>query len=437
MAVMSIVQFVAAIAAMASPAISDTANVAEGTIHPQDTADLTQELAEDVDAITSSPGATFVQELASNDPFLRAAIVLENGKVVAKYTREDPQVDPSEPHQVWSTTKSWTSLLIGLLVDEGKLSVDETLGDVFKNDEAWADIEDDSVDFRKSVTIEEMLTMTSGLITPAEHSVDAMEELSSEEMAVGFEEMLVDGGGSSLSQSLAYPDIGEKGKFSYLGLSNILSYVIKERAGMTPGELLKTKVLPALGMEEGEYNWLQNSDSVEFAFHGLELTATQMAKFGQLYLQGGKIKPSSDAQSVSRTITDGDNQLISKEWVDVSFKPYTQDEEFFKLFYGYLFWLAGQSMWCTIGMFGQDICIDKDTSRVIVQQRDPDPESWMEGNLIVASSIASNPSLSFAAEGEKQQVDTPAPSGEEKSSAPGDAAVLAVVFTALSTLIIL
>eukprot|EP01083_Nonionella_stella_P161584 529480_1 len=83
----SIAQLVAVMAAMATPTVADTANVAEGTIHAQDTADLTQDLVEDIDAISSSPGAKFVEELASSDPFLRSAIVLENGKVVAKYYR--------------------------------------------------------------------------------------------------------------------------------------------------------------------------------------------------------------------------------------------------------------------------------------------------------------------------------------------------------------
>ena len=45
------------------------------------------------------------------------------------------------------------------------------LGDIFTDDSAWADVDDNSTDFRKNVSIKDMLTMTSGLVTPPEEDM--------------------------------------------------------------------------------------------------------------------------------------------------------------------------------------------------------------------------------------------------------------------------
>ena len=178
--------------------------------------DLSQPFIEDEAAMTTSPGAAKIIEVASSDPLIRAAVVLEDGKVVAKYYRDD--VDENSPNQVWSTTKSWTSFIIGMLVDDGVLSINDTLGDIFTDESAWADVDDNSTDFRKNVSIQDMLTMTSGLVTPPEEDLLAMMELSPEEQAEAMASFdtsgpEIDAGGASLSDSLAHPAIGTKGEF--------------------------------------------------------------------------------------------------------------------------------------------------------------------------------------------------------------------------------
>lgn len=44
--------------------------------------------------------------------------------------------------QVHLVTKSLTSLLIGLLVDNGDLSVNDALGQIFTNEATWEGVED-------------------------------------------------------------------------------------------------------------------------------------------------------------------------------------------------------------------------------------------------------------------------------------------------------
>ena len=76
-------------------------------------------------------------------------MVLEDGKVVAKYVRED--VDENVPYAVNSVTKSWTSLIVGMLIDEGKISLDSTLGSIFTDKQTWEDIPDTEI--RKAITV--------------------------------------------------------------------------------------------------------------------------------------------------------------------------------------------------------------------------------------------------------------------------------------------
>jgi CubicO group peptidase (beta-lactamase class C family) len=350
--------------------------------------DVVIDLSKDLEiASLNNPGAQAINATAALSPEIRTCVVLEKGKIVASYARDD--VDPDEPFQEWSITKSWMSLLFGILTDENVISLNETLGEIFPNDTAWIGVNDTAeLAFKKNITIYDLLTMTSGLVNPAYEQMDAYVQ----SFFPGG-----DGGGGSLSDSLAYLDIVEKGIFSYVDASNILSYVIKEKTGMSPREYSVAKVLPSLGMTDSEIGWWKNADGMEFGYHGLELTATQMAKLGQLYLQGGLSAP--------------DMPLISKEWATDSTTVHVQEgsllnpltgEVEFNGSYGYFFWIFnGTSIgvpnmgefYCAIGIGGQDICVRPDLGRVSVQQRDYED---LVGNFIT-STVGLDETVSFDA----------------------------------------
>ncbi len=76
-----------------------------------------------------NPGAAAITATANAFPEIRTALVLEHGKIVAEYARDD--VDPSDLFQVWSTTKSWMSMLFGFAVKDGLVDLEETLGEIF------------------------------------------------------------------------------------------------------------------------------------------------------------------------------------------------------------------------------------------------------------------------------------------------------------------
>ena len=160
---------------------------------------------------------------------------------------------------------------------------------------------------------------------------------------------------------------------------------------MNPRQYLAENVMDKLGNGEDEYNWQQNLDGVEHGYIGLELTPFQMAKFGQLYLQGGRTNPSNN------------KRLISQEWIDASFTQHATEDTFFGMPYGYLFWghPIKSTAWCALRMGAQNICIDRDLGRVVIQQRDlnfGEMSGDMQGlEYLMITTIALNESLSFRA----------------------------------------
>ena len=57
--------------------------------------------------------------------------------------------------------KSWATMIIGSMVDQGQLTTSETLNDIFDQDSDWEGVV--GATEKKTITVEELLTMTSGL----------------------------------------------------------------------------------------------------------------------------------------------------------------------------------------------------------------------------------------------------------------------------------
>ena len=178
--------------------------------------------------------------------------------------------------------------------------------------------------------------------------------------------------------------------------SQIPSYIIKERTGMTPRQYQDKRVMKKLGIAEDKYDWLQNHDGVESSFHGLFLTPMQMAKFGQLYLQGGRASPSDD------------KRVISQEFIDASFTrqvtindndPFAAASGLGGTAYGYLWGGRYESpsrpVYCAEGQLGQIVCVDRDLGRVVVQQRDDGPNGTPPKDWTTVLDFFFENSLSF------------------------------------------
>jgi len=251
-------------------------------------------------SFNDSPGMDMVNELAESWPNTRIVTVIQDGKIVGEYVRDD-DVDPTELRPINSVTKAVSGMLFGILVDQYDTSINTTLGEFFPNETDWNLVDNEAtVDYMKSLSAYEILTMTTGL---GDNPCWMIGNCTS---AIG---------GRDLQSTLAWPIInkkGERSKYNYMAAWNILSYIIREVTGLTPRELLAEEILPAIGIDDADYEWPLESNGfsldVQQGAGGMELTTKQMAKIGQLVIQKGLAAPEG-------------TQILSSEWIEASLSP--------------------------------------------------------------------------------------------------------------------
>lgn len=216
-------------------------------------------------------------------------IVIKNGRIIVeKYFGNPIQVET-----VQSVTKSISSLLIGILLGEGKIpSLDEPLSTWYPT---WKTSPDKS-----KVTLRMILTHTSGVV---------------DDDSLGDQANIVD-------YLLAKPLASAPGtQFVYSsGAISLLSPIILQASGLTADELLKEKIFAPLGIEN--YHW--NSDLAgNFKMGGgLFMQPIDMAKIGTLMLHKGVWANQS---------------LVSSAWTQLS----VQSSQSLTPSYGLLWWLYG------------------------------------------------------------------------------------------------
>ncbi len=369
------------------------------------------------DAVTNySPGYYFLNGIFQamrttkyGNPKMEAVIVLEKGEIVYEKYRDHPDKAVNKTSEIFSATKNIMSMIIGRIIDDGLLSMGDTLGDIFDVTTVWDQLEDKA--YLQPITIKSLLQMTSGLVPKRQSGLDPASFMNMYLYNYTSFQTLFDrpSGGKNLTDDLSIVTRGQHGagQFSYLGSSNILSYVVKEKTGLSPREYFHKHFLVPLGISNDEIDWKTNADGIETSFSGLQLTARQMAKIGQFLLQGGKTGPSSSSSSSSSEgESGGGEQILSKEWIEnatmldlVHVPPEKKIDSFpSESKYGYLFWsLPDEGYYCAFGAFGHYICVHPSLERVYVQQVEDDyislpPMSDFSGTFI---SQALHPSMSF------------------------------------------
>lgn len=214
-------------------------------------------------------------------------VVIQNGEIVSEsYTTGS---DSNGKYDAWSATKSWATFFVGVLVDQGSVSITETLADIFDTDADWNGVT--GADDKKTIRVEELLTMSSGLV-PAACQPGANE------------------GQDTLQAVLNHVDYDscQRGSFNYIGQTHILSRIIERRSGQSPRQFAQSAgIFTKLGMSDGDFDWT-TFGGIEGSAYGLKTNPRILAKLGQLYLQGG-------------LAATGD-QLVSSSWVTASVQSY-------------------------------------------------------------------------------------------------------------------
>jgi len=161
--------------------------------------------------------------------------------------------------------------------------------------------------------------------------------------------------------------------------TQVLGEMLTYATGRSITDYMQEKIWEPLGMESPAY-WIADGEGMEMAFGGLNATARDYAKLGELYLNGGRW---------------GGKQIVPEAWVVASVTadaPHLEVEASdFGMGYGYQWWLhdGDQGEYSAIGVYNQFIYVNPAEELVVVKLSannsygmTPDESSYRENETI-------------------------------------------------------
>lgn len=271
--------------------------------------------------IPSSAILRFVEAADREIRHLHSVMVLRRGAVVAE-GYWDPY-RPTDPHMLFSLSKSFTSTAIGMLVAEGRLSVEDPVLGFFPDEAPGAPSE-----MLRRMRVKHLLTMTTG------HHVDPSPTVRQ-------------GAPTWRRSFLALPVEHEPGThFVYNSVATyMLSAIAQRLTGQRLVEYLGPRLFEPLGIEQP--TWEASPEGIDTGGWGLSARTADIARFGQLYLQGGAWQG---------------RQLLPAAWVAEATSPRVPNAGWgnpnpdWQQGYGYQFWRCRHGVYRGDGAFGQ-FCI--------------------------------------------------------------------------------
>jgi len=269
----------------------------------------------------------FIEEVERKQLCMHGFILIRNGCIGAEgYWKP---VTQEEPHRIYSATKTFVAAAIGVLADEGKITLDDKVVDYFP------DLlpEEGAHPYLARATIRNLLMMATCYRLPT--------------YDFGMEEWLK-------SYFHAEPDHLPGLVFNYDSCgSYVLGALVKRVTGKTFLEYLMEKVLLKIGFSP-DRKCLEGPDGELWGGSGLVITLREMAAFAKLLLDGGKW---------------GNEQLISQSFIreatakQISLRPDGANYEY-QDSYGYQIWRTKDGAFYLNGAGGQLAICFPDTGLV-------------------------------------------------------------------------
>lgn len=236
----------------------------------------------------------------------------------------------------WSVAKSFVSALLGIAVAEGYIK----------------DIQQPVTDYLPSlknsgyqgVSIKNVLQMSSGVRFNEDYA-DLFSDINRVGMYFALNMPFADFVTSLKSER-------QPGIFHhYISMdTQVLGMILHEATGKTLSGYAEEKLWKPLGMESDAY-WLIDSSGMEMAFGGLNVTLSDYARFGRLYLKQGNWNG---------------KQIIPAAWCKASVSPDAphlmpgkRPDASWVLGYGYQWWIPENpdGDYLAIGIYGQAIYV--------------------------------------------------------------------------------
>ena len=250
-------------------------------------------------------------------PEFHSLMIVRNGHVVAEGWWQP--YGPDMNHALFSLSKSFTSTAIGFGIQEGLLTLDDSVTTFFPD--KLPDIVSPNL---SAMTVRHLLTMSSG---------QSIDNRTTDDWVQTF---------------LALPVETEPGSnFRYsTSATFMLAAILQEVSGETLMDYLAPRLFEPLGIEGVE--WLKSPQGYNTGGYGLSATTEDIAKLGQFYLQEGAWKG---------------EQLLSKDWIALATSKQIENASDpdnpnnatndWAQGYGFQFWQTTHNAYRGDGAFGQ------------------------------------------------------------------------------------
>ena len=277
------------------------------------------------------------EEALNSLPRLRSLLISMNGELIDE--RYFHGARSTHPANLKSASKSILSTLIGIALDRKQLkSIKDPIGKFFPE---YLGTNADAL--KKTITIEDLLTMRSGLETTS--NINYGRWVSS---------------GNWVGHVLTRPMIDDPGgRMIYsTGNTHLLSAILTKATKMSTFEFARRYLAEPLGIAIRP--WIRDPQGIYLGGNDMHMTPRGMLRYGELYLNRGRLQ---------------EKQIVSANWVEESIKPRTQSSWSGRE-YGYGWWidtLGGQTIHYAWGHGGQFIFTVPALKLVVVTTAMPAP----------------------------------------------------------------
>lgn len=227
-------------------------------------------------------------------PHSKALLISRHGQLVIEAYSKD-RTDRDRLHNIKSVTKSITSVVTGIAIQQGFLS-----SDLDKIVYGYIPEYFDDDDKKKTITVEHCLRMTTGLEDPF-YSVSSVLP------------------GNSLETSLGVRLISTPGDLHRYnnGSANILGGIISTVTTTSFANFTKDNLFRPLQIEN--YHWVRHNDGRVNPAFDLYMKPRDVLKFGQFCLQNGnwnqtQVLPENWLETSTRSLEDGFDGKFGYHW---------------------------------------------------------------------------------------------------------------------------
>ncbi|MBR4365697.1 MAG: serine hydrolase [Bacteroidaceae bacterium] len=295
-----------------------------------------------VAAIDSFVQATKTRPVAPDSITLHSIMILKHGEVV--YEKWFNGHSAETPHPMFSVSKTFTAIAVGLAINEGKLNLTDPVVKFFPDQ-----LPDEPSDYLKVMTVRDLLTMTCG------HDE---EPNSSRADSVDWVENF-----------LAWPVKHQPGEY-YLYNSigtYMLSAIVQKVTGEKLIDYLDTRLFQPLNINRP--TWDESPQGINCGGWGLNIKTEDMAKLGQLFLQKGKwngkqVVPAEWLKEMSSYQVP--SAPSGTRFEDLEKAGLNKDNNEWVQGYGYQMWICRHNAFRADGYAGQYIMVFLDRDAVLV-----------------------------------------------------------------------